>query len=255
MRRSTVRRMPGLSSGWRLWISSNTAIARNPGAAEIIGTISSSEIPANGSERRRPRGVVDQLVDQSHEVLANRTGCLLGLWPGNRLIARHRLLLVHVCLDQARIDRKPFAANQPGRDALRHHAFENPPQSSLSRTCSCLARQNTEWSGYCPRCRACRTNDRQGSPAHLRADTPLRTDRKHVANDQHPDHQYRINRRSACVRVVRCKLLVNPTQVEHRIDLPDQMISRHHLVEIKRVKELPLSTLSRLSGLLGQFEI
>src|SRR5258707_10492254 len=45
-------------------------------------------------------------------------------------------------------------------------------------------------------------------------------------------------------RVVRCKLLVNPAQLEHRIDLPDQMIRRHHLVEIKRVKELALSTLS-----------
>jgi hypothetical protein len=37
---------------------------------------------------------------------------------------------------------------------------------------------------------------------------------------------------------------VHPIQVEHRIDLPDQMIKRHHLVEIKRVKELPLSALS-----------
>src|SRR5262249_61522705 len=57
-------------------------------------------------------------------------------------------------------------------------------------------------------------------------------------------HQYRINRRSTCVRVIRCKLLVNPTQVEHRVDLPDQMISRHYLVEIKHVKEFALSTLS-----------
>src|SRR5262249_858773 len=35
-----------------------------------------------------------------------------------------------------------------------------------------------------------------------------------------------------------------PTQIDHAVDLPHQMISRHHLVEIKRVKELPLSTLS-----------
>src|SRR5262249_20150488 len=28
------------------------------------------------------------------------------------------------------------------------------------------------------------------------------------------------------------------------VDLPDQMVRRHHLVEIKRVKQLPLSTLS-----------
>src|SRR6201993_2452141 len=38
-------------------------------------------------------------------------------------------------------------------------------------------------------------------------------------------------------------LLVHPTQIDHALDLPDQMIRRHYLVEIKRVKELPLSTL------------
>jgi hypothetical protein len=34
------------------------------------------------------------------------------------------------------------------------------------------------------------------------------------------------------------------TRRQHRIDLPDQMIGRHYLVEIKRVKELALSTLA-----------
>jgi len=34
------------------------------------------------------------------------------------------------------------------------------------------------------------------------------------------------------------------SQIEHRIDLPDQMIRRRHLVEFKRIKELALSTLS-----------
>jgi len=37
---------------------------------------------------------------------------------------------------------------------------------------------------------------------------------------------------------------LHPTQIEHRIDLPDQMIRRHHPVEFKRIKELALSTLS-----------
>jgi hypothetical protein len=37
---------------------------------------------------------------------------------------------------------------------------------------------------------------------------------------------------------------VYPAQIEHRIDLPNQMIRRHHPVEIKRVKELALPNLS-----------
>jgi hypothetical protein len=102
-----------------------------------------------------------------HHAAASRTArySRTAAWASNRLIARQALLLGHVCPDQARIDRKPFAANQPSRDALRHRALENLPQASLWRKHSCRARQNTEWSGYCPRCRACRTNDRQDSPA------------------------------------------------------------------------------------------
>jgi hypothetical protein len=60
--------------------------------------------------------------------LGERTGCLLGLRPSNRLIARHPLLLVHGCLDQARIDENPLSANKSGRDAPRHHTLEHPAQ-------------------------------------------------------------------------------------------------------------------------------
>jgi hypothetical protein len=37
---------------------------------------------------------------------------------------------------------------------------------------------------------------------------------------------------------------VHPIKIENAIDLPDQMIRRRYLVEIKRTKELALSTLS-----------
>jgi hypothetical protein len=47
--------------------------------------------------------------------------------PGNWLIAGRPFLLVHISLDQAGVDRKSFAANQPDADALRHHTFKNPP--------------------------------------------------------------------------------------------------------------------------------
>ena len=66
---------------------------------------------------------------EGREILANRMGCLLRLRPGDRLVARNPLLLVHIRLDQARIDRERFAADQPGRDTHRHHALEHPSQS------------------------------------------------------------------------------------------------------------------------------
>src|SRR3974377_1210195 len=79
---------------------------------------------------------------------------------------------------------------------------------------------------------------------HLSAQPPLRADRKHVANNQHPDHQHWIDRRSACVRVIGSKLFVHPTKIENAVDLPDQMVGRHYLVEFERVEELTLIALS-----------
>jgi len=66
---------------------------------------------------------------EGRKVFSNGTGCLLSLRPGNRLVARSPLGLVHIRLDQARIDRKRLAANKPGSNAYRHHALEYSPQS------------------------------------------------------------------------------------------------------------------------------
>src|SRR5215475_2674507 len=46
------------------------------------------------------------------------------------------------------------------------------------------------------------------------------------------------------MRVIRRKLLVHPPEIENAVYLFNQMIWRHHLVEIKRIKELTLSTLA-----------
>src|SRR5580658_562820 len=79
---------------------------------------------------------------------------------------------------------------------------------------------------------------------YLSAQPPLRAERKHVAHNQHPDHQHRIDRRPTCMRIVGRKLFVHPIEIKNAVDLPDQMIQRHHLVEIERVEELTLSALS-----------
>ena len=79
---------------------------------------------------------------------------------------------------------------------------------------------------------------------YLGAQPPLRADRKHVAHKKHPDHQHRIDRRPTRMRVIGRKFLVHPIQIEDAVDLPDQMIRRHYLVEIKPVEELTLSALS-----------
>jgi len=65
---------------------------------------------------------------ESSEVFPNRMRCFLTLRPGNRLVAAEPLLLVHICLDQARINRERFATNKPSRNACRHHTLEHPAQ-------------------------------------------------------------------------------------------------------------------------------
>ena len=64
---------------------------------------------------------------ENAEVLANCMRCLFRLRPGDRLVARSPLLPVNIRLDQARIDRKRFAAHEPSRDAHCHHALKNTP--------------------------------------------------------------------------------------------------------------------------------
>src|SRR6516162_8858314 len=75
---------------------------------------------------------------------------------------------------------------------------------------------------------------------HLRAQPTFCADCKHVADDQHPDHQQQINLRPPGMRVIGRELLVHPTPIENGIDLSNQMIWRHYLVQIKRIKELTL---------------
>ena len=167
----------------------------------------------------------------------------LRLGPCNRLVAREPLHLVHIRLDQARIDRERFASDKPRRNAHRHHTLEYPAQG-IARS-ETFAPRSTEhrmiWNAvFDPEF----TKPPVGQVnLDFSAEPPFRTERKYVADDQHTDHQHRINRRPASVRVERRQLVVHPTQVEQAIDLPYEVVRRHNLVEIKRIKELALTAL------------
>src|SRR6202789_3338371 len=168
-------------------------------------------------------------------------GCLLCLWPCNRLVPGHPLLLVYISLDQARIDRDRFAPNQPDRNAHRNDSLKDPTQGV------------TLPEAFVPRTTEYRVigdpvlNAELAEPPvgqvdlDFSAQPALRAERKHIANDQHPDHQHRINRGPTRVRVIRRQFFVHPTQIEKTVDLPHQMIGRNHLVEIKQIEKLSLS--------------
>src|SRR5436853_5942094 len=71
-------------------------------------------------------------------------------------------------------------------------------------------------------------------------DQPLRADREDISHDQHPDHQFRINRRPTHGRIMSCKFAAEPGKIESSIDLPHQMIFRDCIIELKLVEKLRL---------------
>ncbi len=54
---------------------------------------------------------------------------------------------------------------------------------------------------------------------HFTTDQPLRTDRKDISHHEHPDNQFRIDRRTTHERTMRCKFATKPRQIESGIDL------------------------------------
>ena len=61
-----------------------------------------------------------------------------------------------------------------------------------------------------------------------------------MADDQHPDHQLWINRWSAGVRVVGGELGTQIREIENRVDLAQQVIGRHYIVEIELIEQAAL---------------
>src|SRR5262249_36752263 len=131
---------------------------------------------------------------ESRKILPNRTRSFLGLRPSDRLVAGHSLLPTHVGLDQARIDRECFRTNQPGLDAHRNDALEYPAQGiAFAKALMACARKYRMIGDLVLDTELTKPPVRQ-IDLDLRAQSSLRSDRKRVADDQHPDHQHRINR-------------------------------------------------------------
>src|SRR2546421_4703222 len=75
-------------------------------------------------------------------------------------------------------------------------------------------------------------------------DQPLRADRKDISHDQHPDHQFRIDRRPTHGRIMRCKFAAEPGKIESSIDIcaPDDLRGLRHRAEIGRKAALVRSS-------------
>ena len=110
-----------------------------------------------------------------------------------------RALLVGIGLDQAGIDRKAFAADQPLVHAAPHHRLEQVAEEIA------LAKAAMAVLGEGGVVRHLALQAEAAEPAvgqvqvHLFAQAPLGADAEAVADHQHADHQFRIDRGPSCV--------------------------------------------------------
>src|SRR3954454_14914816 len=74
-------------------------------------------------------------------------------------------------------------------------------------------------------------------------DQPLGADRKDISHDEHPDHQYRIDRRPTDGRIMSCKFAAEPGKIKNSIDLAHQMMFGNCIIELELVEKLRLFAL------------
>ena len=72
---------------------------------------------------------------------------------------------------------------------------------------------------------------------NLLAKPPFGPDAHAVADDQHADHQLRVDRGAASLAVERLQRLTEIGEVQMTVDAPEQVIGRHVLVEAEIVKQ------------------
>jgi hypothetical protein len=178
---------------------------------------------------------------EGREILRNRARCLLWLGPIDGLVTRHTFRLVDVRLDQAGVDRERLATNQTDRNAADHHALEHASEYlALAEALVPGAREDRVVRDLVLNAQTTEPAVRQ-IDLNLGTDPSLRPDRKHVADQQHSDHQFRVDRGASGVAVERRKLLVDPAKIEHSINPPYHVIGWNHFIEMECVEELRLA--------------
>ena len=109
------------------------------------------------------------------------------------LVAGCRSALVSVSCDQARIDREAFATDETSLDACLDDALEGEAENIL------VAKALVAGARECGVIGDLVLDAEAAEPAigevqlDLAAECAFRADREHIAEDEHPDHQLRID--------------------------------------------------------------
>ena len=172
-------------------------------------------------------------IIEGREILLHGPARLLAIKFFVPLRSRDRALLVGVGRNQAGIHRKTFAADQAGRNARANDTLEHAPKDgAVAKPLIARTRERRMiWDLVLDR--------EPAKPAigkvhlHLTTQRPLRADCKHIADDEHPDHQHRINRGPTNLRVIARQLGINPRQIKNCRNRANQVIVRHRIIKAK----------------------
>src|SRR5271169_3493003 len=78
----------------------------------------------------------------------------------------------------------------------------------------------------------------------LLAQTALRADAHAIADDQHPDHQFRIDRRTSGAAIVWPQCRTDRPQIEKAIDAAQQVVNGDMIIEAEIIEQLRRSRLN-----------
>ncbi len=146
-------------------------------------------------------------------------------------------LAIGVGADQAGVDRKPFATYQPLGHASRDRRFEQRAQQVAIAEAPVAVLREGRVVGHVA------VQPQPAEPAigqvqmHLVAQPALGPDAHAIADDEHPDHQFRIDRGATRLAVEGLQLLADARQVHEPVDRAQQVICRHMPLQAEAVEQ------------------
>ncbi len=196
--------------------------------------------------RRLLRRCAESSVVEDVQILPH--GARRGPWIellGRPVANGARVLRVGVGADDARVHSEVLAADEALGDAARDNALEQPADEvAVAETAVTVLREGG----------VVGDGIRQVEPAEPAtgevqldrvAEPPLRADTHDIADEQHPDHQLRVNRGPADGAVERRQIMPDTRQIDEAIHPPQQMVGWHMRLERELVEQRALRNLPR----------